>query len=81
MIEIRLCMGSSCFSRGNEVILTKLEEYIEENEFQKRIKLKGEHCMGNCSEGPVLCIGETIFKGITWNNLLQEINQRMKNDI
>ena len=29
MIEVTLCMGSSCFSRGNEAALRSLEDFIE----------------------------------------------------
>ena len=67
MIEVTLCMGSSCFSRGNEAALNSLEEYIEKNNLSSRISLNGEHCMGDCAHGPNIRIN-----GIKYNNLLPD---------
>ena len=30
-IKVELCMGSSCFARGNSSVLSAIENYINEN--------------------------------------------------
>ena len=39
IIKVELCMGSSCFARGNSSILTAIESFINENDLADRIEL------------------------------------------
>ena len=39
--NIKVCMGSSCFARGNLENLNFLENYIKENNLQNSVKLLG----------------------------------------
>ena len=57
-------MGSSCFARGNSGILMSLEEFAEENGLSDRIDLEGHLCLGKCSTGPHLKIGDKEYSGI-----------------
>ncbi len=62
--EITICMGSSCFSRGNKRLLRLINEYLEERGLTDAVVFKGSHCMGMCAKGPVLQIGEEIFQHV-----------------
>lgn len=64
-LKVELCMGSSCFARGNSSNLIGLEEYIEHNGLADRIDLEGHLCLGKCSTGPHLTIGDKEYSGIT----------------
>ncbi len=57
--EITICMGSSCFSRGNKKTLQLIQQYLNERGIQDKVLFKGSHCLGKCEQGPVLRIGET----------------------
>jgi NADH:ubiquinone oxidoreductase subunit E len=54
--EISICMGSSCFSRGNNKNLEVIEKFIKENGLEAEIKISGNRCQGFCSEGPNITI-------------------------
>ncbi len=54
--SITICMGSSCFSRGNKKTVNFLREYLKERGLTDRILLKGAHCMGECDKGPLVQI-------------------------
>ena len=45
-LTVELCMGSSCFARGNSTALGYLESFIEENGLSDRIELGGHLCIG-----------------------------------
>ncbi len=62
--EITICMGSSCFSRGNKRLLRLINEYLEEKGLTNAVVFKGSHCMGKCAMGPVLQIGEEIYEHV-----------------
>ncbi len=63
--EIMICMGSSCFSRGNRGSLPMIQKYLREHGLEGEVILKGNHCFSNCSEGPVLKIGGKIYTRVT----------------
>ncbi len=55
-IEITLCMGSSCFARGNNRVLAGLEEMIRRNGWTEAVSLAGSRCSNRCGDGPNLTI-------------------------
>ncbi|MFW6254335.1 MAG: (2Fe-2S) ferredoxin domain-containing protein [Chitinivibrionales bacterium] len=62
--EIIICMGSSCFSRGNNVTLEIIKEYIKANQLDVQVKLKGALCTGNCKNGPNIVVGGNPYSGV-----------------
>ena len=51
-VTVELCMGSSCFARGNNFVLSDLENYIDENGLNDDVELVGHLCLGKCNNGP-----------------------------
>ena len=56
--KITICMGSSCFARGNERNLAVCEEFLEERGLRDEVdvELAGSLCTGNCANGPVVIV-------------------------
>lgn len=54
--EIVICMGSSCFSRGNSKNLGLIQEYLKANQLAAEVKLVGHLCQSACKEGPNLVV-------------------------
>ena len=52
--KIVVCLGSSCFARGNEENIRVVEDYLQKNSYQDDVdvELSGTLCQGRCSEGP-----------------------------
>ena len=67
--ELVICLGSSCFARGNKKILEKIQVYIKDNQLEDKVKFRGNHCFGKCNIGPVLKIGENIYEQVSEENL------------
>lgn len=62
MVNVEICMGSSCYSRGNSKSLEMIEAFIEERKLEDKIKLSGKLCLGNCSDGPNIIINGNLHK-------------------
>lgn len=62
--EIIICMGSSCFSRGNNKNLQVIEKFIQENEIDAQVKIVGNRCQGNCSKGPNITIDDKTYSSL-----------------
>jgi NADH:ubiquinone oxidoreductase subunit E len=63
--EMHICLGSSCFSRGNKEVVMFIREYLKKNHLDNKIIFKGARCMGRCSNGPNLRINDEVIEGIT----------------
>jgi NADH:ubiquinone oxidoreductase subunit E len=73
--EMEICLGSSCFSRGNKEVVQFIKEYLRKNHLEDRVLFKGARCLGHCSNGPNLIINGRVIEGVTIErveNILEE---------
>jgi NADH:ubiquinone oxidoreductase subunit E len=68
-IEMQICLGSSCFSRGNKDVVMYIKEYLRKNHLDDRVIFKGARCMGLCSNGPNLIINGITIEGVTLSKI------------
>jgi len=68
-IEMHICLGSSCFSRGNKDVVMFIREYLRKNHLEDKIIFKGARCMGHCSNGPNLTINGVVTEGVTLSKI------------
>ncbi len=55
-LRIGICMGSSCFSRGNNRLVAALKELLATEGLEQHVLLEGHLCEGFCSDGPNVTI-------------------------
>ena len=69
---ITICMGSSCFARGNEKNVALCEEFLAERGLRDEVdvELGASLCTGNCAQGPVV-----IVNGRTYTNVDRGVMQ------
>ncbi len=63
--EMHICMGSSCFSRGNKDVVAFIRDYLKKNHLDDKVVFRGARCMGRCSNGPNLTVNGVTFEGVT----------------
>ena len=68
-IEMQICLGSSCFSRGNKEVVMFVKEYLRKNHLDDRVVFRGARCMGLCSNGPNLIINGISTEGVTLSKI------------
>jgi NADH:ubiquinone oxidoreductase subunit E len=68
-IEMQICLGSSCFSRGNKDVVMFIREYLRKNHLDDKVIFKGARCMGSCSNGPNLNINGVTIEGVTLSKI------------
>lgn len=65
MTTITVCMGSSCFSRGNSVNAGIISSFIEKHNLDASVTTKGCLCEGECKKGPNIRINDTLFSCVS----------------
>ena len=69
MNEIKICMGSSCYTRGNDENIETLENYINEHKEDSKIELIGLRCTNKCEKGPIIIINGKEYCNISYLEL------------
>ena len=75
MRQIKICLGSSCYSRGNNVQLEVIKKYIAENHLEAEISFSGHLCEELCSSGPILRIDEKVYKEVNLSGLYKILQE------
>ncbi len=58
---ITICMGSSCFSRGNNRNIEVIQSYLSSGTLPGSVELTGHLCEGACKEGPNVTINGKMY--------------------
>ena len=71
---IRVCMGSSCFARGNIKNLDLIEHFIKEHNLEAKIELTGALCQEKCETGPNIYIDGILYNDVNEDKLNEILN-------
>jgi len=62
--EIEICLGSSCFSRGNKKVLNVISKYLKDNKLDDKVYFHGAHCFASCDKGPIVKINDVVYENV-----------------
>ena len=51
MIQVTVCIGSSCHIKGSRQIVEQLQYLISEHKVGDKVELSGTFCIGRCQQG------------------------------
>ncbi len=76
--EIKVCMGSACFAKGNQENLEYIKEYIAENNLEADISIVGALCENKCEIGPRIIINEKEYTNVTKEQIKEVLDSYKK---
>ena len=76
--EIKVCMGSACFAKGNLDNLEYIKEYIKENGLEADISIVGALCENKCSDGPRIIINDKEYVNVTQEQIFEVLESYRK---
>lgn len=62
--EIKVCMGSACFAKGNQENLDYIRQYIEEHNLDSKMTIIGSLCENKCERGPRIIVNGTEYTNV-----------------
>lgn len=81
-IQVIVCMGSSCFSRGNSRMVKLLQDYIGTTGAEARVEIAGSLCENQCTCGPNITINGARCSAATPEKCVQLLQQHLsKQDV
>lgn len=72
---ITVCMGSSCFARGNAEALALIEETLQRTGAADRVELRGSRCENKCAAGPHIRINGATYSQMRPEELKALLNR------
>lgn len=76
--EIKVCMGSACFAKGNLENLEFIKEYIRESGLEADVTIVGALCENKCSEGPRIIVNEKEYTNVTKEQIKDVLDSYLK---
>ncbi len=76
--KIQICMGSSCFARGNNKNLQIISKYLKDNNLEAEIELTGLRCCNLCSKGPNITINGQEYDNVDQGTLIDILDRTFK---
>jgi len=76
--EVKICMGSACFAKGNQENLEYIKEYIEENNLDSEITIVGALCENKCDIGPRIIINDKEYTNVTKEQIKEVLDSYKK---
>ena len=61
MIQVVVCIGSSCHIKGSRQIVEQLQDLIAEHQVGDEVELSGTFCIGRCQQGVCVLVDEKVF--------------------
>ncbi|MCE5308942.1 MAG: (2Fe-2S) ferredoxin domain-containing protein [Acidobacteriales bacterium] len=77
MARIGICMGSSCFARGNAENLGIVRDYVARNCPSVVVSLTGTLCRERCGSGPNITIDGCEYHGVTPDSILELLRREL----
>ena len=64
MLNVTVCIGSSCHLKGSRQVVEQLQNLIAENDLGEKVELGGTFCMGQCQQGVCVTVNDS-FHSVT----------------
>lgn len=61
MLELYVCIGSSCHLKGSYNVINIFQQMIEEKALHDKIEMKAQFCMKQCQRGVSVAIDDEVF--------------------
>ena len=77
--EITICLGSSCFARGNKRLVAIVKDFLKENKLEDQVFFHGNHCFDRCMDGPSIKINNKMYSGIDEEKVIKLLEKYFYN--
>lgn len=73
--EVVICLGSSCFARGNKQLVKIVNDYLRDRNLLNEVRFHGERCFGQCAVGPSLKLGGILKEKLDEDSVIEVMDE------
>jgi len=75
VIQIYICVGSSCHLKGSYQIVKDFERLIKKNKIEDKVEIVASFCLGCCTNGVSAKVGDEIIEGLNSSNIEEKFKE------
>ena len=75
--ELVICLGSSCFARGNKQMVHIVKKYLDDHQLTHKVNFKGKHCFGNCEHGPGFMVNDNRYNQVDKDKIINILEEEL----
>ncbi len=73
--EVVICLGSSCFARGNKQLVKIVNNYLNDRNLLNEVRFHGERCFGQCAAGPSLKLDGILKERLDEDSVIEALDE------
>lgn len=76
-LQVRVCVGTSCFVRGSQTLLQTLLKTVEERKLEDRVDIAATFCFERCGRGPTVAVGDRVIEKCSVPMALEALDEAL----
>lgn len=72
---VKVCLGTSCYTKGSYTLLKKLIDHVKESDVEGRVEVFGTFCLENCGRSPNVLVDGKLVSEATFEKVLKELGE------
>jgi NADH:ubiquinone oxidoreductase subunit E len=68
VIDVYICVGSSCHLKGSYQILNIFQELIKKYKLEDKVEMKASFCLGHCTSGVAIKVQDDFIDNVSIEN-------------
>ena len=76
-VQVRVCVGTTCFLNGSQELLRRLMNYVETNGFADRVEISATFCMEKCGQSPNVRVGDRHVERCTFEAVREALHDAL----
>lgn len=81
MIDVYICVGSSCHLKGSYQILNIFQELIKKYKLEDKVEMKASFCLGHCTKGVAIKVQDDFIDNVSIENAKVKFEENILNRV
>jgi NADH:ubiquinone oxidoreductase subunit E len=77
MLNVHICVGSSCHLKGSYQIINTFQKLITQEGLEDKVEIKASFCLGHCTKGVSVMVDDDIIEDVTIVNAREKFEQHI----
>ena len=78
MVTVEVCIGSACYVKGSNQVVSILQDLIREKGWENQVEVKGAFCMQVCTQGLGLRVNDKQLLGVGLHNVKETLEREIQ---
>lgn len=79
MLNVYICVGSSCHIKGSYQIIQAFQNCVEKYSLEDKVVLKASFCLGHCTKGVSVKVEDDFIEDINIGNAEEKFVENILN--